>query len=83
MENKKLSQEELQQIKTIQQNNQAIVQEFGQLELIKIDLEDRIENAKTFLKQLREEEKTLSQFLEQKYGKVLINLETGEITTPE
>jgi hypothetical protein len=80
METKQLLQEELQQVKTIQQNNQAITIEFGQIELAKIDLEDRIENAKVFLKNLKEEEKTLSEFLEQKYGKGSLNIETGQFT---
>jgi hypothetical protein len=80
MEIKQLLQEELQQVKTIQQNNQAITIEFGQIELAKIDLEDRIENAKVFLKNLKEEEKTLSEFLEQKYGKGSLNIETGQFT---
>ena len=80
METKQLSQQELQQVKTIQQNNQAITIEFGQIELLKIDLEDRIQNAKTFLKDLKEEEKTLSQFLEQKYGKGSLNIQTGQFT---
>ena len=81
METKQLSQQELQQVKTIQQNKQAIVLEFGQIELAKIDLEDRIENAKAFLKNLKEEEKTLSEFLEQKYGKGTLNIETGQFTS--
>ena len=80
METKQLSQQELQQVKTIQQNNQAITTEFGEIELAKIDLEDRIQNAKTFLKDLKEQEKTLSQFLEQKYGKGTLNVETGQFT---
>jgi len=83
METKQLSQEELQQIKSIQENSQAIIQEFGQIELAKLDLEDRIQNAKTFLKDLKEQEKTLSEFLEQKYGKGSLNLETGQFTPLE
>jgi hypothetical protein len=83
METKQLSQQELQQVKTIQQNNQAIIQEFGEIELAKIDLQNRIQNAKTFLKNIREEEKTLSQFLEQKYGKGTLNVETGQFTPLE
>ena len=83
METKQLSQQELQQVKTIQQNNQAIIQEFGEIELAKIDLQNRIHNAKTFLKNIREEERTLSQFLEQKYGKGTLNVETGQFTPLE
>lgn len=80
METKQLSQEELQQVKVIQQKNQSVVIEFGQIELLKLDLKNRADNAKAYLKELREEEKTLSEFLEQKYGKGTINSETGEFT---
>lgn len=83
METKQLSQQELQQVKAIQQNNQAITIEFGQIELAKIDLQDRIQSAKSFLKNLREEEKTLSQFLQQKYGKGSLNIQTGQFTPLE
>lgn len=81
METKQLSQEELQQVKVIQQKNQSVVTEFGQIELLKLDLKNRADNAKAYLKELREEEKTLSEFLEQKYGKGTINSETGEFTS--
>jgi len=37
MENKKLSQEELQQIKDLQAKSQAITSELGQIELFKIN----------------------------------------------
>ncbi len=78
MKTQKLTQEELQQIKTIQENTQSVILELGQIELLKIELEDRVQNAKTFLKELREEETTLAQFLQSTYGKGSINLEQGE-----
>ena len=81
MESKKLTQEELQQVKIIQQKNQSVIVEFGQIELLKLDLKNRADNAKAYLTELREEEKTLSEFLEQKYGKGTINSETGEFTS--
>ena len=80
METKKLTQDELQQLKLIQEKNQDIILEFGQIELIKLDIESRIQNAKAFLEELREEEKTLSQFLESTYGKGSVNLDKGEFT---
>ena len=78
METKKLSQEELQQIQDIQAKNQAIVVEFGQIELIKLGLEERLQNAKAYLAELREEEKTIAASLEEAYGKGSIDLEKGE-----
>ena len=74
----KLQETELQQLKLIQQKNQAILLEFGQIELIKLDIKSRTDNAKAYLKELREEEKTLSQFLEGIYGKGSIDLDKGE-----
>jgi len=74
----KLQETELQQLKLIQEKNQAILLEFGQIELIKLELENRINNAKAYLKELREEESTLSQFLESTYGKGSIDLDKGE-----
>ena len=80
MEIKKLQQEELQQIKSLQEKNQIIISEFGQIELIKLDIESRTQNAKAFLQELREDEKTLGQFLETTYGKGSIDIEKGQFT---
>lgn len=74
----KLQETELQQLKLIQEKNQAILLEFGQIELIKLDIQSRVENAKAYLKELREQETTLSQFLESTYGKGSIDLDKGE-----
>lgn len=80
MEVQKLQQQELQQISEIQQKNQAIILEFGQIELMKLEIESRVEQAKTYLNELKEEEKTLAEFLEKTYGKGSIDLEKGEFT---
>jgi hypothetical protein len=78
MKNKKLSQQELQQIKDLQTKSQAITSELGQIELFKIQLKDRRKNAEEFLKQLEQEEKTLAEYLQSVYGKGTIDLEKGE-----
>ena len=78
METKKLSQEELKQIQDIQNKNQAITLEFGQIELIKLSLEERVQNAKDYLVELKQEEKVLAVTLEEVYGKGSIDLEKGE-----
>ena len=80
METKKLTQEELQQIQDIQAKSQAITQEFGQIELLKLNLESRRQNAENYLKELEQEEKDLAQALETVYGKGTIDLEKGEFT---
>ncbi len=78
MENKKLSQEELQQIKDLQAKSQAVTSELGQIELFKIQIKQRRQNAEDFLKELEQEEKALAEYLESVYGKGSINLEQGE-----
>ncbi len=78
MEIKKLSQEELQQIQDIQNKSQSLTIELGQIELIKIQLKSRRDNAEEFLKELAQEEKLLAEALEAAYGKGSINLEKGE-----
>jgi hypothetical protein len=78
METKKLSQEELQQIQDIQSKNQAITMEFGQIELVKMNLKERKDNAVAFLQELRQEETALAKSLEEAYGKGSIDLEKGE-----
>ena len=84
MENKKLTQEELQQIETVKQKSQAVVQELGQIELLKLNLKSRRENALAFLEELKQEEKALAEALEAAYGKGTIDLEKGEfIPLPE
>jgi hypothetical protein len=83
METKKLSQEELKQIQEIQNKSQAITVEFGQIELLKIQLKSRRANAEEFLKELGQDEKTLAEALETAYGKGSINLEKGEFTPYE
>ena len=78
MENKKLTQEELQQVKDLQAKSQALTLELGQIELFKIQVKERRQNAENYLKELEQEEKTLTEYLESVYGKGSINLEQGE-----
>ena len=75
-----LTPEELKTLKTIQQSTQAIVLELGEIEMIKLQLENRREEAKGFLKELSLQEKEFTDSIFQKYGKSSLNPETGEIT---
>jgi hypothetical protein len=77
MESTKLSQEVIDQIKSIQQKNQAIEVELGQIELIKLAVKQRRLNAEQYLSELKDEEKTLAEFLEEEYGNGTINIEEG------
>lgn len=77
MEPTKLPQEVIDQIKSIQQRNQAIEIELGQIELVKLAVKQRRLNAEQFLTELKDEEKTLAEFLEKEYGNGTINTEEG------
>lgn len=77
METKELSQEVIDQIKSIQQKNQAVEIELGQIELVKLAVKQRRAVAEQFLAELREEEATLGQFLQNEYGDGTIDIEQG------
>jgi len=79
-EKKFLTEEELQTVKTIQQKTQNLIIELGEIELTKIQLSNRYELAKDFLKGVATEEKELTEKLLEIYGKISINPEDGEIT---
>jgi hypothetical protein len=80
-QNQVLTQEELQTLKTIQDETQSLIMELGEIELVKLQLEDRKNNAKKFLNELSEREKIFTQSVFDKYGKVSINPNTGEINS--
>jgi hypothetical protein len=77
MESQKLSQEVLDQIKQLQEKNQAVVLELGQIELLKISLKEKKVTIEQFLTELRAEEKTLGEFLEKEYGSGTIDIAEG------
>jgi hypothetical protein len=79
-EQKFLTEEELASLKEIQSNTQALIAELGEIELVKIQLESRRDNAKKFLAELGEKEQKFTQSVFDTYGKASINPETGEIT---
>ena len=79
-ENKFLTEEELQTLKTIQTETQALIAELGEIELIKLQLNGRSEQAKVFLDGLVKREQEFNQSIIDKYGRSNINPETGEIT---
>ena len=75
-----LTQEELQTLKTIQSQTQNLILELGEIEMIKIQIESRYNNAKSFLSDLSNQESEFTQSVFEKYGKASVNPETGEIT---
>ena len=84
MANQKLTQEELQSIANLQQRNNAVVAEFGQIEIARMNLETRRANAEAFLADLRQAEDDFGKELSDKYGTGTIDLGSGEfVPTPE
>ena len=83
-ENKKfLEKEEIKNLKSIQTETQAIILELGEIEMMKIQLEKRKNNAESFLEELEKREKDFTDSIFQKYGKINLNPETGEINKLE
>ena len=80
METNKLSQQQLQQLKSIQQKNQAVAQELGQIEILKLQLKKRQQTAQQYFEDLLQEQQTIAQELENTFGKGSVNIETGEFT---
>lgn len=83
MANQKLTREELEKLQEIQQKNQALVNELGQIGLAQLNIDKRQENAETYLENLRKEESTFAKELEDKYGTGSIDLEKGEFIPSE
>lgn len=78
MANKKLSQQELESIKEIQQRGQAYQNELGRLEGLKLDIKKRKQEIIQYNEETVKLEQQLVDQLEEKYGKGSINLENGE-----
>lgn len=78
MENKKLSQEELQQLKTFQNESNTIMFTLGQIDVQKALLEGQRSEVLEKLAQLQEQNNTFAKSLQEKYGDGNIDLETGE-----
>lgn len=79
-EKKFLTEEEQKELKQIQNQTQAIVLELGEIEMIKIQIEARYQNAKEFLAEVSNLEKNFTKTIFEKYGKVNIDPKTGELS---
>jgi hypothetical protein len=80
MENKVLTQEEIQSLKTIQTNQTNLVQTLGEIEYRIQLLELDKQSLKTQLQKHIEEETKIANELQEKYGNGSIDLEKGEFT---
>ena len=78
-EKKFLTEEELKTLKEIQNQTQSLILELGEIEMVKLQTENRHNITKSFLEELSNKEKELTKTIFEKYGKSNINPETGEI----
>lgn len=83
MANQKLTQEELDTIKSIQEKTNAVVSELGNLELTQLQLDARKEEIKSYYNDLKSEESKFGKELSEKYGNGTIDLEKGEFVPAE
>jgi hypothetical protein len=80
METIKLTEQEVQQIVSIQQKHRELIEDLGQIELLKIKIEKRRKQAEILFEQIEEEENIVATRLERLYGKGTIDLDKGEFT---
>lgn len=76
----KLQEEELQNLKKLQNEGNEIQFALGQVEVSKINLEKTKSNILERLDKLQQEQTTLAKQLQEKYGEGNIDLEKGEFT---
>ena len=76
----KFTEEELKQIQNIQQSYATIQNQFGQLKLAQIRLDEQEVELEDALKQIQSEEKKFLDEITKKYGEGTLNPETGEFT---
>jgi len=81
METKVLTQEELQQIKDVQQERLTLTDQFGIIEYNIQDLEQQKSQLVSRLVALKQKEIELGNMLQEKYGDGTINIEKGEFTS--
>jgi phosphopantetheine adenylyltransferase len=82
-EKKFLTEEEKTTLKDIQTKSQSLVAELGEISMIKIQIENRYENAKSYLTEVSNQEKEFTKTLFDKYGKFNLDPQTGEIIITE
>lgn len=79
-EAKKLTQEEMDTLKDIQQRSQSLTVELGQIEILKLQIAERRKQAEEFMEKLKEDETSFSNNLSKNYGDCSIDPNTGEIS---
>ena len=77
---KKLTEQELLNLRRVKEEYKNIKHEFGEIALLKINVDQRQTRAEQYFEDLKKSESTLTQSLFEKYGPGNINIDTGEIT---
>jgi len=79
MENKFLTQEEIQSLQDLRNRQSSLINSLGQIEYQMAVLDLEKSNLKSLIKNLELDNENLGKVLTEKYGNGNINLETGEI----
>ena len=79
----KFTEEELTQVQNIQRSYTTIQNQFGQLKLAQIRLDEQEVDLEEALKSIQSEEKTFLDGITEKYGQGTLNPETGVFTPAE
>ena len=79
----KFTEEELTQVQNIQRSYTTIQNQFGQLKLAQIRLDEQEVDLEEALKSIQSEEKTFLDNITEKYGQGTLNPETGVFTPAE
>jgi len=81
METKVLTQEEITQLKAVQQERFTLIDKFGTVEVQFQELESIKQKLKLEYEKLKQKEEVLGKQLQDKYGDGTINLEKGEFVS--
>ena len=75
-----ITQEELNELQDHLNKSQTLTLELGEIELVKIQIEMRYEEAKKILAELSKKEQEINKAITNKYGKISLDYKTGEYT---
>ena len=79
----KFTEEEMSQVQGIQQNYANVQNQFGQLKMAQIRLDEQEVELEDALKSIQDEEKKFLDGITDKYGQGTLNPETGVFTSTE
>ena len=82
-EEAKFTEEELKQVQDIQQSYANVQNQFGQLKMAQIRLDEQEVELEESLKSIQDEEKKFLEGITEKYGQGSLNPETGVFTPTE